>query len=874
MIRKRHILLPLITFIFGYMLFSVHEEVKQKTIDDFNGQQMILAKQAAKGIENYFKNYFQALTYLASFDDVILANQRGKKIISDFYNINSSKLNAITLVSNEGKIIYTVPFNAKAIGANISQQSHVKTAIKTQKPVISDVFTAVQGYQAVAYYVPIIKNKIYLGNLAILIPFDKLVSENLTNIKIGKSGYGRVISQKGIELFCPIPGHVGKTVNENSSEFPGLLAMAKEMMQGKSGVAQYRDITIPGNKKSNSIKHAAYFPINLGNTFWSIVVATPENEVLSTMKGFRNKWLLIAIVIGLAVITYGYLAIRSWNVLREEETRKFADAALRKSEEKYRELAESSNSIILKFDQNWRFTFINKYAHEFFGFSEDEIIGQNAYGTIIPERDNGKHSFKVTIKEISNNPAAFANNENVNICKNGERVWVAWRNKVIYDDDGNISGLLCTGYDITERKRAEKILSEQTEKLDKAYQQLSQNINILNQAQVIAHIGYFDYELDKQKVYWADEIYRIVGKDPHSFTPDYDSFFELMLPEDRVKAEEIYIKSLQNKTVFSFEARIQIRDGSIKHIQTSGQNEFDPSGDPIRTVGMILDITEHKLAEERIKAAHDELEKKVEERTAALKRAKEEAECANIAKSEFLSNMSHEIRTPMHQILSFSKFGVSKFNKLKTEKRLYYFTKIGVIGQQLMSLLNNLLDLSKLESGKMDYEMFETDLKQVISNVSQEFHSIIKEKRIILVVDEIVIPTEVVCDEYKISQVIRNLLSNAIKYMPSDKKITISLKLGDFSNDPHLANTKIIPAVVISIKDEGVGIPKNELTTVFDKFIQSSKTKTGAGGTGLGLAISKEIVLAHNGKIWAENNPDGGSTFSFMLPAQLDVDQG
>lgn len=865
MTRKKLILLPVFTLIFAYMLFSAHEEVKQKTIDDFNNQQMILAKQAAKNIESYFKNYFYELTYLASIGNMDLSSQRGKELLSNFYTINSDKINAITLVSEKGKIIYTIPFNPKAIGADISSQNHVKMAMKTHQPVISDVFTAVQGYQAVAYYVPIIKDKVYRGNLAVLIPFDKLASENLMNIKIGKSGFAWVISKNGIEIFCPIPGHVGKTVKENARDYIGLLALAEKMQEGKSGVGQYRDNSNPGYSSNKFIRHAAYYPINLGNTFWSVVVATPENEVLATMKGFRNKWLLIAIFIGLAIIAYWYLALRSWKILKEEEKRKYTDLALRKSEEKYRELAESANSIILKFDQEWRFTFINKYAQSFFGFSADEIIGQSVIGTIIPETDNDKHGLKITLKEILNNPGAFANNENVNTRKNGEKVWVAWRNKAIYDE-GKISGILCTGYDITERKHAEKILSEQTEKLDKANQQLSQNIAILNQAQAIAHIGYFKYQIDKQEVYWSDEIYRIVGKNLNSFTPSYDSYFELMLPEDRQIAEAIYLNSLQSKTVFSFESRILMSDGSIKHIQTSGQSEFDQSGTPIRTVGMILDITEHKLAEKELKAAHDELEKKVEERTADLKRAKEEAEFANRAKTEFLSNMSHEIRTPMHQILSFSKFGVSKFNSLKTEKLLYYFTKIGVIGQQLMSLLNNLLDLSKLESGKMDYDMFETDLKLLINNVSQEFQSIIKEKNITLEIEYKITTIEIVCDEYKISQVIRNLLSNAIKFMSDGKKITISLKSNDLPKDQQLSNTDTIPAIVISIRDEGLGIPEGELDLVFDKFVQSTKTKTGAGGTGLGLAISKEIVLAHHGNIWVENNPEGGATVSLILP--------
>ncbi len=255
-----------------------------------------------------------------------------------------------------------------------------------------------------------------------------------------------------------------------------------------------------------------------------------------------------------------------------------------------------------------------------------------------------------------------------------------------------------------------------------------------------------------------------------------------------------------------------------------------------------------------------DLEKAVEERTDSLNRALNEAEKANAAKSEFLANMSHELRTPLHGILSFARFGLKKYQTAEPEKLLQYFDRINSSGERLLSLLNDLLDLSKLEAGQMVLIKKPVELRKIMESCVAEQTAWINEKKLNLVLNNPILNTEVNIDPVRISQVMTNLLSNSIKFSLEGKSIFINFFGVDYFDRP---------GIQVSIKDEGVGIPDTELDSVFDKFIQSSKTKTNAGGTGLGLAICKEIIELHQGKIWAESNTEQGVTFSFILPVNV-----
>lgn len=276
---------------------------------------------------------------------------------------------------------------------------------------------------------------------------------------------------------------------------------------------------------------------------------------------------------------------------------------------------------------------------------------------------------------------------------------------------------------------------------------------------------------------------------------------------------------------------------------------------------MVMDVTARKKAEEILTRDHEQLQALVEERTTALNIARIEAERANESKSEFLANMSHELRTPIHTILSFSEMGMKKTDKLSKEKLAQYFTNIHQGGERQLHLLNDLLDLAKLEAHTTTYEFSEHDISHVIEEQIAQHELLLQKKQLTLDIQATPLDTRLTFDRVRIEQVIRNLLSNAIKFSKPGKTISINLALSEI----HIQHDSI-PAMTVTISDEGVGIPPEELDSIFDKFVQSSKTRTGAGGTGLGLAICQEIIAAHGGELWAENNKNGGASFYFTLP--------
>ena len=395
-----------------------------------------------------------------------------------------------------------------------------------------------------------------------------------------------------------------------------------------------------------------------------------------------------------------------------------------------------------------------------------------------------------------------------------------------------------------QRERKEHKLAE--ERLLRSEQGLAE-------AQRIAHLGSWELDLQNNILSWSDEIFRISEIDPEKFGASYDAFLNVIHPEDRDLANTAYTDSIRDKTPYDIVHRLRMPDGRIKYVHEKCETHYGADGIPLRFVGTVHDITERKLAEEELRKYKDSLEEQVQQRTADLILARNAAEAANLAKSVFLANMSHELRTPLNAILGFSS--LMRKDPLIPEGERQNIDIINRSGEHLLSLINDILEVAKIEAGRLQLEDAPFDLGRMVRDVTEMMQIRANEKHLTLVVDQSsAFPRYIVGDEARLRQVLINLVGNALKFTQHGG---VTIRLGTRNNaTSHL---------LIAVEDTGIGIAPEDQHRIFEPFVQLGQLANNKG-TGLGLTITRQFIQLMGGTLTLESAPGKGSVFRADLP--------
>jgi PAS domain S-box-containing protein len=486
---------------------------------------------------------------------------------------------------------------------------------------------------------------------------------------------------------------------------------------------------------------------------------------------------------------------------------------------------EQSANVILITDLNGNIEYVNPAFTHTTGYTKEEAIGRNP--RILKSGYQSPVFYKQLWETITNGHQWHGEFQNIN--KKGELFWETATITPVKNHDGKIIRYIAIKEDITGKKQTEEALKQSEEK----YRSLIVNIpgiiyRCKNDSQWT--MIFISNVVEDVTGYKAEEIINNAVR----------SYASVIHPDDIERVRDTKDIGIENFQQFSIEYRIVTRKNTIKWVSETGRPVYDATGAIHSLDGVIFDITDrvHVLEE--------------------LKKAKNNAELANKAKSEFIANISHEIRTPLNSVLGFTELLEDTITD-ETEKQ--YLDAIKTSGKNLLTLINDLLDLSKIEAGKLSLYFEFLSIRKLLNEIHQIFSLRISQKK--LHYSEILdttLPEYFLSDESRLRQILINLVGNAVKFTPDGGYVTVKVEY-EQGKMPDSVNLKI------SVIDTGIGIPKDAFDLIFESFRQHSHLDSRKyEGTGLGLPITKKLVEALNGNIFLESTSGRGSNFMVFFP--------
>lgn len=547
-----------------------------------------------------------------------------------------------------------------------------------------------------------------------------------------------------------------------------------------------------------------------------VLVEHPLSDVRAHWwHGMRNFFGLALVML----IFVGATTLVAWRSLRAREaTRALLDQAQAEVAQRERELSvtiASVQSLIFRTDPTGAITFVNERWSELGGGDAQQAIGRRLHELVLPEqRDAMRALFSPELRVRVRHAQGTVPGRGANRTRHFDVTVVP------LSDDRRIIGFAGSAAEVTDRVVAQQKLQTQL-----AVSALMLEISPLPLS-MLDTLGRYVSVNQAWEEFTGRQRADVIGQAAASYLPPDEA--ALHNAQDR--------ELLKSGGRASYEARVTHRDGSRRDVMLIKTAVPGDDGAVAGILVVVMDVSEFRAAER------------------ATRDARDAAEEASRAKTEFIANISHELRTPLQSILGFSELGMVRGRQ--HEKLASMFADIHASGQRMLALVNDLLDVSKIESTVGTMHLERTDLRGLVREVAREVDPLLAGRQLTLSLSLSELPMVGRVDPMRFQQVVRNVLANAIKFSPFHGRIEV--------NGQTLASGELR----ISVSDQGPGIPPDEIEHVFEAFVQSSQTKDGSGGTGLGLAICRKILEAHGGRIHAENVPGGGTVFHIHLPAR------
>jgi len=572
-----------------------------------------------------------------------------------------------------------------------------------------------------------------------------------------------------------------------------------------------------------------------------------EGELCNIKKDGVHIWCSITI----STFTHPLYGEVWLAVFRDISKQKKSEERQKQTEERLNYLVSASPVTIYtcKATPPFAATYISPNIKEFMGFEPKQFTNNPSFWVDNIHPDDSQRVFDGL-------PQLFENNSHAHEYRfrasDGRYIWMMDSLKLIRDKDGNPIEIIGNWSDNSKHRQAAEALALSEEKLRLIHSRVP---GIVYQFKV-------DKKGNKSLPYVSPTIDNYLGVTSQSVMDDADVWFDLTHPDDRPGLDASIVESMTQMITWDWNGRFIRDDNDTRWLHGTSTPEKLSDGSTLWN-GVFIDITEQKKAEVELEKHRNHLEDLVVERTTDLSNARDEAEKANASKSDFLSSMSHELRTPMNAILGFGQLLELDVDTLN-ESQQSNVKEILDAGEHLLTLINEVLDLAKIESGKMEVFIENVQLNEIIQQSITLIQSQAEARKIEVINNISDNGYTVQADLTRLKQVILNLLSNAVKYNSDNGKITLESSLTETDSQ----------CIRLCITDTGKGLNDEEISKLFRSF-ERLDVVDNVEGTGIGLVITKHLIELMNGTIGVESTKGTGSTFWIELPksSQYPVEQ-